>query len=201
MNPYFDNLSQQVDHAAAPKVVTPAVGSFREFLEKHARVKTPDGSYVPYTFDGREALEFVVGIIDTVMGNSALHSPDLIGVKSAATTASAATAEDGGLPQRTEAASENRVRPPLQPISDARLTATGSAQWGKTILELNFLAYAAGLQFRSVGLFLPDEDLVEGIVDSKLRPDVLDQQPWLNSLITLGCIRLRALFLEVVKPL
>ena len=71
-------------------------------------------------------------------------------------------------------------------ISDARLTATGSAQWGKTLLELNLLAYAAGIQFRSVGLFLPDEDLVEGIVDSKLRPDVLDQQPWLNSLITLG---------------
>src|SRR5208283_2544508 len=72
------------------------------------------------------------------------------------------------------------------PISDARLTATGSAQWGKTILELNLLAYLTGLQFRSVGLFLPDEDLVEGVVDSKFRPDVLDQLPWLNSLITLG---------------
>lgn len=117
------------------------VTSFREFLQRRARVKTTDGSYAPYTFHGREALEFVVAIIDRVFAEN---------------------------------------------ISDARLTATGSAQWGKTLLELNLLAYAAGIQFRSVGLFLPDEDLVEGIVDSKLRPDVLDQQPWLNSLITLG---------------
>jgi hypothetical protein len=129
-------ISQGAESAAAAKAIMPVVGSFREFLEKHARVKTPDGSYKPYTFEGREALSFVVDIIDRVLGSS------------------------GG-----------------QPISDARLTATGSAQWGKTILELNLLAFAAGLQFRSVGLFLPDEDLVEGIVDSKLRPDVLDQQP------------------------
>ncbi len=140
-----DKVGQMAVHDTESKVVVPVVGSFREFLEKHARVKTPDGSYAAYTFAGREALSFVVDIIDRVLGSST-----------------------------------------GQPISDARLTATGSAQWGKTILELNFLAFAAGLQFRSVGLFLPDEDLVEGIVDSKLRPDVLDQQPWLNSLITLG---------------
>ena len=150
MNTGFDRLHQSIALDEMPKVVTPTVTSFREFLEKHARVKTPDGSYQPYTFAGREALEFVVGIIDRILG-----SP-------------------GGSPS------------PREPISDARLTATGSAQWGKTLLELNLLAYAAGIQFRSVGLFLPDEDLVEGIVDSKLRPDVLDQQPWLNSLITLG---------------
>jgi hypothetical protein len=138
-------VSQGTDRDAAAKAILPVVGSFREYLEKHARVKIPDGSYAPYTFVGREALSFVVDIIDRVLGSST-----------------------------------------GKPISDARLTATGSAQWGKTILELNFLAFAAGLQFRSVGLFLPDEDLVEGIVDSKLRPDVLDQQPWLNSLITLG---------------
>jgi len=145
MNSGFDNLRQSIALDEMPKVATPMVSSFRQFLEKHGRVKTPDGSYQRYTFAGREALQFVVDLIDRVLGSS-----------------------NG------------------QPISDARLTATGSAQWGKTILELNLLAYAAGIQFRSVGLFLPDEDLVEGIVDSKLRPDVLDQQPWLNSLITLG---------------
>jgi hypothetical protein len=145
MNTGFDRLRQSIALDEMPKVATPVVGSFREFLERHARVKTPDGTYRAYTFDGREALEFVVDLIDRVLGSN-----------------------DG------------------KPISDARLTATGSAQWGKTILELNLLAYAAGIQFRSVGLFLPDEDLVEGVVDSKLRPDVLDQQPWLNSLITLG---------------
>jgi hypothetical protein len=53
-------------------------------------------------------------------------------------------------------------------------------------LELNLLAYLAGVELRSVGLFLPDGDLVEGVVDSKLRPDVPDQQPWLNSMIEVG---------------
>jgi hypothetical protein len=145
------------------------VGSFREFLEKHARAKTPDGSYKAYTFEGREALSFIVDIIDRVLGSSPVVGRD----------------GPPGRPQSdSNGAPGGRALP--KPISDARLTATGSAQWGKTILELNFLAFAAGLQFRSVGLFLPDEDLVEGIVDSKLRPDVLDQQPWLNSLITLG---------------
>jgi hypothetical protein len=151
----IDRFDQCAARATAPKVVAPVVGSFREFLEKHARVKIPDGSYAAYTFAGREALEFVVGIIDRVLGSDTGRDACAINVKP-------------------------------EPISDARLTATGSAQWGKTILELNFLAYASGVLFRSVGLFLPDEDLVEGVVDSKLRPDVLDQQPWLNSLITLG---------------
>ena len=170
----FSRFQRMTDRADAPKVVTPAVHSFREFLEKHARVKTPDGSYVPYTFAGREALQFVVAIIDHVVGSGVGVSPACRGAD--ATHAPAESIDDHG----------RDARATNPPISDARLTATGSAQWGKTILELNLLAYAAGLQFRSVGLFLPDEDLVEGIVDSKLRPDVLDQQPWLNSLITLG---------------
>ncbi|HUJ70905.1 MAG TPA: hypothetical protein VLZ30_01585, partial [Verrucomicrobiae bacterium] len=163
-------MTSRYNHAD-PQVaqhIGPAVGSFREFLEKHARVKTPDGSYKAYTFEGREALSFVVDIIDRVLGSRGVGvSPAQVETNPSAPT--------GGTPVQQGT-----------PISDARLTATGSAQWGKTILELNFLAFAAGLQFRSVGLFLPDEDLVEGIVDSKLRPDVLDQQPWLNSLITLG---------------
>ncbi|HVM62864.1 MAG TPA: hypothetical protein VMV72_18530 [Verrucomicrobiae bacterium] len=161
MSSPIENLGHKLDCDASPKVAAPVVGSFREFLERHARVKTPDGSYGAYTFEGREALEFVVGIIDRILGN---HRD--------AENAEEETAKRGQVPA-------------LQ-ISDARLTATGSAQWGKTILELNLLAYLTGLQFRSVGLFLPDEDLVQGVVDSKFRPDVLDQLPWLNSLITLG---------------
>jgi hypothetical protein len=169
------DIKQGLDHAAAPKVVTPVVGSFREFLEEHARVKTADGSYAPYTFEGREALQFVVRIIDRVLGSAVVGPLAPVGGQIIAASGDAVY---NGPPREATR--------PTTPISDARLTATGSAQWGKTILELNFLAYAAGLQFRSVGLFLPDEDLVEGVVDSKLRPDVLDQQPWLNSLITLG---------------
>jgi hypothetical protein len=164
MNPGFPSLAHLSERSDKPKVATPVVDSFREYLETHARVKTPDGSYAAYTFAGREALEFVVGIIDRVLGNgSGIH-------------------HEGTKDTKNDTDATKRV----PPISDARLTATGSAQWGKTILELNLLAYLTGLQFRSVGLFLPDEDLVEGVVDSKFRPDVLDQLPWLNSLITLG---------------
>jgi hypothetical protein len=160
MSVSLDKFHQRAVDGIAPKVAAPSVTSFREFLEKDARVKTPDGSYAPYSFTGREALEFVVGIIDRVLGSE--------------TTEILRQAQDDKPGSRAA------------PISDARLTATGSAQWGKTLLELNLLAYLTGLQFRSVGLFLPDEDLVQGIVDSKFRPDVLDQLPWLNSLITLG---------------
>ncbi len=168
----LDKFYQHEVNADAPKVAAPVVGSFREFLEKHARVKISSGNYGPYTFAGREALEFVVGVIDRVLGSGGASVP--------------ACGRAACLPIVGQAARLPSATDTITPISDARLTATGSAQWGKTILELNLLAYLAGLQFRSVGLFLPDEDLVEGVVDSKFRPDVLDQLPWLNSLITLG---------------
>ena len=228
-----EELKQGLDGSLSCKVATPSVRSFREFLEKHARVKTPDGSYAAYTFAGREALEFVVGIIDRVLANGDGHEPTPVspprrgpnpnvfsmhsspprrgtdphsnsmhlspppeGIKGVGHPISdarltATGSAQWGKPSAALAARDGAMSSSRQtihdcPISDARLTATGSAQWGKTILELNLLAYLTGLQFRSVGLFLPDEDLVEGVVDSKFRPDVLDQLPWLNSLITLG---------------
>jgi Phage terminase large subunit (GpA) len=58
---------------------------------------------------------------------------------------------------------------------DAELSLAGGAQFGKTILELNFAAYVTGRLFRNFGLYLPNDDLVAGIVDSKFRPDVVDQ--------------------------
>jgi hypothetical protein len=247
MSHEFPNFARLTGRAESPKVAAPVVGSFGEFLEHHARVKTPDGSYAPYTFEGREALRFVVGIIDRVIGNAVVgplpsagdsrhaasgdaayngreqtggtpiqlggRDPDSesgqaaratisdaptptkdVGVRRASISDARLTATgsaqwgkpSAALAARDAAMSSSRQTIHDGPISDARLTATGSAQWGKTILELNLLAYLAGLRFRSVGLFLPDEDLVEGVVDSKFRPDVLDQLPWLNSLITLG---------------
>ncbi len=201
------DIFDQIAVNAVAKVAAPVVGSFREFLEKHARVKISSGNYGPYTFAGREALEFVVGVIDRVLGSASsarrggpLRPPSATpghgqAQGPAPTISDARLTATGsaqwGKPSATPAARDAAMSLSRQtihdgPISDARLTATGSAQWGKTILELNLLAYLAGLEFRSVGLFLPDEDLVEGVVDSKFRPDVLDQLPWLNSLITLG---------------
>jgi hypothetical protein len=69
---------------------------------------------------------------------------------------------------------------------DASLAICGGAQFGKTVLLLNLLAYLVAVQFRNVGYYLPDDDLVQGLVDGKLRPDVLDQIPWLARLIAVG---------------
>jgi hypothetical protein len=70
--------------------------------------------------------------------------------------------------------------------TDASLAICGGAQFGKTVLMLNLLAYLVAVRFRNVGYYLPDDDLVSGLVDGKLRPDVLDQIPWLVRLIAVG---------------
>jgi hypothetical protein len=69
---------------------------------------------------------------------------------------------------------------------DASLALCGGAQFGKTVLMLNLLAYLVAVRFRNVGYYLPDDDLVAGLVDGKLRPDVLDQIPWLARLLQVG---------------
>jgi hypothetical protein len=70
--------------------------------------------------------------------------------------------------------------------ADASLAICGGAQFGKTVLMINLLAYLVAVRFRNVGYYLPDDDLVSGLVDGKLRPDVLDQIPWLARLIAVG---------------
>jgi hypothetical protein len=70
--------------------------------------------------------------------------------------------------------------------TDCSLAICGGAQFGKTVLMLNLLAYLVAARFRNVGYYLPDDDLVNGLVDGKLRPDVLDQIPWLARLIAVG---------------
>jgi len=70
--------------------------------------------------------------------------------------------------------------------TDVSLALCGGAQFGKTVLMLNLLAYLVAVRYRNVGYYLPDDDLVSGLVDGKLRPDVLDQIPWLARLIAVG---------------
>jgi hypothetical protein len=71
-------------------------------------------------------------------------------------------------------------------LADAEFDLAGGAQFGKTILELNLGAYVTGQLFRNYGLYLPDDDLVEGIVDSKFRPDVVDQIDWFAQMTQVG---------------
>jgi hypothetical protein len=73
-----------------------------------------------------------------------------------------------------------------KPLPDATIDICGGAQFGKTILALNFGVYLTSCQFLNWGYYLPDDDLVEGIVDTKLRPDVLEQVEWLGPLMQVG---------------
>lgn len=71
-------------------------------------------------------------------------------------------------------------------IADASIAVAGGAQFGKTILELNLAAYCTGQRFLAYGLFLPDKDLAENIIDAKFRPDVVDQIPWFAEMVQIG---------------
>lgn len=73
-----------------------------------------------------------------------------------------------------------------EPLPDATIDLCGGAQFGKTILALNFGIYLTACRFFNWGYYLPDDDLVEGIVDTKLRPDVIEQIEWLGPLMQVG---------------
>ena len=70
--------------------------------------------------------------------------------------------------------------------ADCRIKIKGGAQWGKTVWATNLYAYLLGVRFLGVGYYLPDQALVDGIVDTKFRPDVVDQIPWFASLLKIG---------------
>lgn len=69
---------------------------------------------------------------------------------------------------------------------DCRIKVKGGAQWGKTVWAVNLMAYLLGCRFMGVGYYLPDNDLVNGIVDTKFRPDVIDQIPWFAAMLQIG---------------
>lgn len=71
-------------------------------------------------------------------------------------------------------------------IADATLSVGGGAQWGKSVLMLNAYAYLLAKKFLNTGYYLPDDDLVQGIVDTKFRPDVVDQIPWVAEMMQIG---------------
>lgn len=72
------------------------------------------------------------------------------------------------------------------PLADSKIVLAGGAQFGKTILELNLAAYCASQQFLNFGLYLPDDKLADTVIDTKFRPDVLDQIPWLARMTQVG---------------
>lgn len=137
----------------ARAIKTPRRATFREFLEKDARVPADSadaerrGTYVPFTFNGRESLIDVVDAIDTVLG-----------------------LKDG------------KTR------KDAEIAVGGGAQIGKTILEHALLTFCTGQQFRNTLLYVPDQNLVNDLVQTKFRPNVVDQMPWFADMLRLGVV-------------
>lgn len=69
---------------------------------------------------------------------------------------------------------------------DATLALAGGAQYGKTVIQHAFMGYATGQMFRNVMTFLPSEDLVSDIVQTKFRPNVVDQMPWFAGMLKMG---------------
>jgi len=73
---------------------------------------------------------------------------------------------------------------PIQ--TDTTIAICGGAQFGKSATELNLGAYCTGVAWLNWGFYLPDRALVEGMVDTKFRPDILDQIDWFARMTQAG---------------
>lgn len=73
-----------------------------------------------------------------------------------------------------------------KPIKDATLSLCGGAQFGKSTTELALGAYVTGCRWMGWGFYLPDDTLVQGMVDTKFRPDVIDQIDWFAAMTQVG---------------
>ena len=136
----------------------PDCKTFKEFLLEHARVLQRDGSGGKFSMAGRAPLELIVDWLDKILRN----------------TLDGETVEIDGV----------TFKPGK--LKGCSLAVGGGAQFGKTILELNLMAYCTAIRFVSVGNYLPDRPKVEEIVGQKFRPNVLDLYPWMADLIQLG---------------
>ena len=154
-------------HAAvapeAPAVAVPRGITFYDFMRFHAKVRV-GSEFKPYSTQGREPLLMVIGIIDHVLGNDTTYLPEPIRKELF-----------GDLQKGCCAA-----------LPDSCLDVCGGAQFGKTILGLHLKAYLAAVKAMNTYYALPDDDLVQGIVDGKERPEVIDQIPWLASMAKVG---------------
>ena len=159
-----DQLEARIDQLTAERMGgegAPACRTFREFLSSHARVLGRDGTGGAFSLAGRAPLALVVNWLDKILRNTLDGEPVEI---------------DG-------------IRFETGELKGATLAVAGGAQFGKTVLELNLMAYATAVRFLSAGNYLPDRLKVEEIVDQKFRPNVLDLYPWMSAMIQLGKVR------------
>ena len=136
----------------------PVCGSFKEFLLSHAKVLQRDGSGGTFSMEGRAPLALIVDWLDKILRN---------------------TLDD-------QVVEIDGVEFAPGKLKGASVAVGGGAQFGKTILELNLMAYGTAIRFISVGNYLPDRPKVEEIVTQKFRPNVLDLYPWMAEMIQIG---------------
>jgi len=158
-------LAGKIERSQEPAIKTPPEDmSFYTWLHTYASVKVGN-DFVPYSVEGRQPLLVVILVIDYVLGNDISYAPDDLQL------AILGTVNHGG---------------PRMPIPDAREEVCGGAQFGKTILALLLKVYLGTVKFRASLYALPDDDLVDGIIDLKERPEVLDQIAYVGDMLQMG---------------
>ncbi|NCC50913.1 MAG: hypothetical protein EOM20_06810 [Spartobacteria bacterium] len=155
-------LASKIEQSQAPAIDTPDSSiSFFEWLHTYAMVKVGN-KFVKYSTKGRQPLFVVILIIDYVLGNDISYAPAEQRQRILGTT------EYGKI------------------IPDAQIDVCGGAQFGKTILALLLKTYLGTVQFRGMMYCLPDDDLVQGIIDAKERPEVIDQIAYVGEMLQIG---------------
>jgi hypothetical protein len=144
----------------------PVRATFEEFLREDARVPLPDGSFGRYTFEGRRPLLFIVRRIDAILRNTLGNEPVQIEYF---------VIDDGHIVKKSHHFKPGALRKALVALC-------GGAQWGKTILEQNFMAFLTACRFKSAATYIPDDLLLKTIVQTKFRPQVVNQIPWFAEL-------------------
>jgi len=165
----LNRFEEALEEQAGPHLDIPRGITFREFMHQHAKVLVPDEKtgakrVVQYTTAGREPLDVILTLIDYILGH------DMSWVPPEVRECLWGDANDTG----------GRL------ITDAEVHPSGGAQFGKTVLGLHLKAYLPAVKGFASYYVLPDNDLVEAIVDGKERPEVLDQVAWLNDMVSIG---------------
>jgi predicted RNA-binding Zn-ribbon protein involved in translation (DUF1610 family) len=169
----------------------PRCASFKEFLRDHARVLQRDGSGGPFSLAGRAPMEVVVDWLDKILRNTIGEGQKAEGRRRKAEGRGGADFSllPSAFSLSPEAVEIDGVRFEPGQLKGATVAVAGGAQFGKTVLELNLMAYATAIRFLSVGNYLPDRPKVEEIVGQKFRPNVLDLYPWMAEMIQLGKVQ------------
>ena len=151
------NLARLDAAIAAKSAGSAPACSFFEFLADYARVRTRSGAYAKFGFSGRRPLQVAAETIDAIIRNTADQQAVTI---------------DG-------------VQYAPGALKGSTVAICGGAQFGKTVLELNLIGYLTTCKFLNAGYYTSDRELLATIVDTKFRPDVVDQIGWMSAMIQL----------------